>query len=173
MIIYKDYVTGDELFTDSYKMKLVDGVIYEVEGKYIQRKVGDVVLAGANPSQEEQEEESEEGTESGIDVVLNQRLVEAKFYENKEDYTKYIKAYMKSLMKRVEETKPAELDAFKKGAQEAVKSLLGRHGNMQFFMGESMDSDKGMVIPVEYKDTPTGQVPTLYFFKHGLVEEKV
>jgi hypothetical protein len=33
MIIYMDVFTGDELCSDSYPMKVVDDLYYEVEGK--------------------------------------------------------------------------------------------------------------------------------------------
>jgi len=33
MKIYKDVFSGDELFSDTYPMKLVDDCIYEVYGK--------------------------------------------------------------------------------------------------------------------------------------------
>lgn len=29
------YVSGDEMFSDTYKMKLIDGVMYEVYGKVL------------------------------------------------------------------------------------------------------------------------------------------
>ena len=40
--------SNDKLFSDSYKVNLVDGVLYEVVGKYETCKEGKVVLAGAN-----------------------------------------------------------------------------------------------------------------------------
>ena len=64
-------------------MKLVDECIYEVTGKYVTRREGDIVLAGSNASQEEQDEGTDETSVSGIDVVLNQRLVEAPFLQDK------------------------------------------------------------------------------------------
>ena len=56
MRIYKDIFTGDRMFSDCYKVKLVDEVIYEVYGKLITRKQGDVQIDGFNPSAEEASE---------------------------------------------------------------------------------------------------------------------
>jgi len=173
MLIYKDAITGDEMFSDSYKIKLVDDVIYEVTGKYVTRKLGDVVLAGANASQEEQDEGTEESAESGIDVCLNQRLVEVPFLGDKKAYMGYIKDYMKALLKRVEANSPKELETFKKNIQPAVKKIMDRHDNLQFFTGESMNASEGMVALVEYRDIDGTDTPILSFFKHGLIEEKV
>jgi len=173
MIIYKDAITGDELFSDSYKIKLVNEVIYEVTGKYVTRKEGDIVLAGSNASQEEQDEGTDETSVSGIDVVLNQRLVEVPFMGDKKAYQGYIKDYMKALVKRVEEKTPNEVEKFKKNVQTAVKGILEKHGDLQFFTGESMNAAEGMVALVEYRDVDGTDIPILSFFKHGLIEEKV
>lgn len=87
-------VAGDEMFSDTYRMKLVDEVIYEVTGTLIQRKAGDIQLDGANPSAEEADEGTDEAVESGVDVVLNHRLCETGF-SDKKSYTAYLKDYMK------------------------------------------------------------------------------
>merc|ERR1712230_85314 len=55
MIIYKDILTGDEIISDSYDLKEVDGAVYEVDCAMI--TLGAVeVNTGANASAEEAEE---------------------------------------------------------------------------------------------------------------------
>lgn len=83
------------MFSDSYKMKLVDEVVYEVYGKLVQRKQGDIEIAGFNPSAEEADEGTDENVESGVDVVLNHRLMETFAFGDKKSYTSYLKDYMK------------------------------------------------------------------------------
>lgn len=83
------------MFSDSFKMKLVDDVVYEVYGKLIQRKQGDVTIEGFNPSAEEASEDCDEAVESGVDVVLNHRLCETYAFNDKKSYTAYLKDYMK------------------------------------------------------------------------------
>lgn len=95
MRIYKDIFTGDEMFSDSFKMKLIDDVLYEVTGKLISRSQGDVQLDGANPSAEEADEGTDAATETGIDVVLNHRLAESYAFGDKKSFTLYLKDYMK------------------------------------------------------------------------------
>lgn len=85
---------GDEMFSDTYKMKLVSEVMYEVTGKLETRKLGDVQLAGSNPSAEEADEGTEDAVESGVDIVLNHRLAETGFSDKKQ-FTVYLKDYMK------------------------------------------------------------------------------
>ncbi|CAD6237978.1 GSCOCG00008358001-RA-CDS [Cotesia congregata] len=95
MRIYKDIFTGDELFSDTFKIKLVDDVLYEVYGKFITRKQGDIHIDGANPSAEEATESTDEACVSGVDIVLNHGLVESYAFGDKKSYTLYLKDYMK------------------------------------------------------------------------------
>ncbi|XP_017102307.2 translationally-controlled tumor protein homolog [Drosophila bipectinata] len=171
MKIYKDIITGDEMFADTYKMKLVDEVIYEVYGKLITRQGDDIVLAGANASAEEADEGTEITSETGVDVVLNHRLQECFAFGDKKSYTLYLKDYMKKVLAKLEENSPDQVDVFKTNMNKAMKDILGRFKELQFFTGESMDCD-GMVALVEYREIDGDSVPVLMFFKHGLEEEK-
>lgn len=83
------------MFSDTYKMKLIDDVLYEVTGKLISRSQGDVQIDGFNASAEEADEGTETVTESGVDVVLNHRLAETYAFNDKKSYTLYLKDYMK------------------------------------------------------------------------------
>lgn len=169
MRIYKDVITGDEMFSDTYKIKLVDQVLYEVYGKLVTRKGGDIQLDGANPSAEEASEDCDEAVESGVDIVLNHRLVETSF--DKKGYMAYLKDYMKKIVERLQEKEPDQVDVFKTNMNKVMKELLGRFKDMQFFTGENMDPD-GMIVLIEYKDVDGENIPVLYAFKHGLEEEK-
>jgi len=170
MRIYKDMFTGDEMFSDTYKIKLIDEVMYEVYGKLVTRKHGDVQIDGANPSAEEAQEATEEGVESGVDIVLNHRLQET-FAFDKKGYMGYLKEYMKKIVDRLQEKDPSQVDVFKTNINKVMKDFLGRFKDLQFFTGESMDPD-GMVAIIEYKDVDGDNIPILYCFKHGLDEEK-
>ncbi|XP_025835295.1 translationally-controlled tumor protein homolog [Agrilus planipennis] len=171
MKIYKDIITGDEMFSDTYKVKLIDDVLYEVYGKHIQRKQGDINIDGFNPSAEEELEGCEEGLESGVDIVLNHRLAESYAFGDKKSYTAYLKDYMKKLVAKLEEKAPDQVDVFKTNMNKVMKDILGRFKDLQFFTGESMDVD-GMVALLEYREIDGESVPVLMFFKHGLEEEK-
>lgn len=171
MRIYKDIFTGDEMFSDSYKMKLVDEVVYEVYGKLVQRKHGDIQLDGANPSAEEVDEGTDSSIESGVDVVLNHRLSETYAFGDKKSYTLYLKDYMKKLVEKLQEKSPDQVDIFKTNMNKVMKDILGRFKELQFFTGESMEIE-GMVGLMEYREIDGQSVPVLMFFKHGLDEEK-
>ena len=171
MRIYKDIFNGDEMFSDSYPIMLVHGVMYEVTGKYVSRKAGEVILAGANPSAEEADEGAEDALESGCDIVLANRLVENFGFATKKHYLAYLKEYMNRVFAKLNETNPEEVSTFKSKMNEVVKTLMGRFKELQFFTGESMDVD-GMIALMEYRDIDGESRPVMMFFKHGLVEEK-
>lgn len=62
------------------------------------RKQGDVQIQGFNPSAEEADEGTDEAVESGVDIVMNHRLVESYAFGDKKSYTLYLKDYMKKLV---------------------------------------------------------------------------
>jgi len=170
MRIYKDIITGDEMFSDSYKMKLVDDVIYEVTGTLVSRSL-DFALSGANPSAEEADEGTDALVESGVDIVINHRLCETYAFSDKKSFTAYLKDYMKKIIAKLSETKPEEVDTFKNNINKQMKDILGRFKELQFFTGESMEIE-GMVAMCEYRDIDGTQKPVFMFFKHGLEEIK-
>jgi hypothetical protein len=171
MRVYKDLFTGDEMFCDSYKMKLVDNVVYEVYGKHVSRKEGDIVLAGSNPSAEEADEGTDDSVVSGVDIILNQRLQECYAFNDKKAFTGYLKDYMKKLVAKLQETNPDEVEVFKTNIQKFSKEILGKFKDLSFYTGESMDPE-AMIAILDYKDVDGEEVPVMYFFKHGLLEEK-
>lgn len=172
MIIFKDRISEDELFSDVYDFKLVDDIVYEVKGKYVTRRTdcSDVNI-GANASAEGGEEELEEGaTTSGVDVTLDNRLTETNF--DKKTYLTTIKGYMKSILKKLEVDEPERCDIFKTNAAKFIKEITAkdRFKELQFFTGESMNPD-GLVCLLEWRED--GAVPVMMFLKDGVIGEKV
>lgn len=176
MLIYKDLFSDDELCSDTYPCKVLDGVIICVRGKYTTETTSlDGSKFGANASEEAPDEGGDDPSSvSGVDVVLANRLIETGFA--KKDYLIYIKKYIARVLERlVKDGKKTEeeIGEIKKGLQKQVKLIITDFKEYQFFMGESAD-ENGMMIPMKYEDEACGKsTPHLYFFKHGLIEEKV
>ena len=171
MKIFKDVFSGDELFSDTYRWRLVNDVVYEIYGKHISRSWEEIQLEGSNASTEEANEATGETSESGVDVVLNHRLVETCF-RTKKDYTKHLKDYMKRLIKYLEDNnRGGEVEQFKTNITQVLKNLLGKFEDLQFFTGESIHAD-GMIMILHYKEVDGEETPCLISFKHGLLEEK-
>ncbi|KAJ8013024.1 hypothetical protein DPEC_G00049010 [Dallia pectoralis] len=169
MIIYKDIVTGDEMFSDIYKIKeSPNGLLFEVEGKMVSRTEDiDESLLGANASAELQNDGCESSMVSGVDIVLNHKLQETSF--TKDSYKRYIKDYMKAIKTKLEVNNPDRVKPFMTGAQEEIKKIMGNIKNYQFFTGESMNPD-GMVGLLDFRED--GITPFMTFFKDGLEIEK-
>jgi len=168
MIIYKDIISGDEMFSDIYKIK-DNGIIIEVEGKMISRSEDNIdgALLGANESQEEGGEDLESTTVSGVDIVLNHKLSETGF--DKTSFIAYIKEYMKTIKGKLSESDPERVKPFMAGAQDEVKKILSNFKNYQFYTGESMNAE-GMVGLLDFRED--GITPFMIFFKDGLEIEK-
>jgi hypothetical protein len=172
MIIYKDiFHESDELLSDTYKIKIVDDIILEVDGKTITCKPGDTsgVDIGGNASAEGGGDDVEDAdTVTGCNIVLAHRLSATGF--DKKGWTVYIKDYMKRILKKLEESDPDRAKVFKANAPGVVKKILGSFKDWEMFTGESMDPE-GSLVYMNYRED--GMTPYLWFFKDGLLEEKV
>ncbi|KAJ9638390.1 hypothetical protein H2201_002688 [Coniosporium apollinis] len=169
MIIYKDIITGDEIISDSYNLKEVDGAVYEADCKKI--TIGnDNIDIGANPSAEEADEALEEGAQQVIDVVHSFRLNETSF--DKKSYLGHLKTYMKKVKEAMKEKGASddEIKDFEKGASAYAKKIVANFKDYEFLIGESMDPD-GMVVLLNYRED--GVTPFVTVWKHGLTEMKV
>jgi len=164
MLLYTDIISGDELITDAFDLKVVDDIVYEVDGKLISVKEGDVDI-GANPSAEEQEESLESNEEKIINIIHSNRLSKTTF--DKKSYLSYLKDYMKKIAEKLPEDRK---EAFKSGAQAYAKKVVANFKDFEFYTGETMDPE-GMVILVNYRED--GITPYFIFWKDGLKEVKL
>merc|ERR1711939_1093639 len=147
MIIYKDILTGDEIISDSYDLKEVDGAVYEVDCA--------MITLGAVE----------------VNTVANSfRLNSTQF--DKKSYLSHLKTYMKKVKEALKEKNAPEetITAFEKGAQAYAKKIVANFKDYDFYIGESMDPD-GMVVLMNYRED--GVTPFVTVWKHGLVEMKV
>ncbi|KAJ6515849.1 translationally controlled tumor protein [Mycena sanguinolenta] len=167
MLLYEDIITGDEMFSDAFPVKIVDDIVYEVDCAMIVVKEGDVDI-GANPSAEEQEESLEEGAKQVNNVVHSFRLQSTAF--DKKSFLTYLKGYMKAVKTKLGETNPDRVDAFEKGAQNFAKKLVGNFKDYEFYTGETMNPD-GMIALLNYRED--GVTPYFTFWKDGLKEIKL
>lgn len=167
MIIYKDVISGDELLSDAYDLKLVDDAVYEADCAMVNVGGGDVDI-GANPSAEDAEEGVEDGSETVNNVVYSFRLQQTQF--DKKSFLVYIKGYMKKVKAYLQEHNPDAVSVFEKGATTYVKKVVGSFKDWDFYTGESMDPD-AMIIMLNYRED--GTTPFVAVWKHGVQEEKI
>ncbi|KAI0435108.1 translationally controlled tumor-associated [Xylaria sp. FL1042] len=171
MIIFTDAISEskDELLSDSFNYKEVDGVIYEADCAMIEIGAVDVDT-GANASAEEADEGTDDTAVKVNNIVHSFRLQPTSF--DKASYGSYLKGYMKKVLAHLKEkgAPESEIDTFKKGAAAFSKKVLGSFKDWEFYTGESMDVD-GMVVLLNYRED--GVTPYVAVWKHGLNEMKV
>jgi len=179
MKIFKDIFSGDEVCTDTHPMKPTGNpAVICVQGKF--QKVSNAIdesLIGGNKSAEGGDEGTDDAEKTVLNIVESHQLTETGF-KNKKEYMKYIKEYMKNLIPKVAEQSQEEVAVFKKGSEEFVKSVIANFDQYQFFMSEKWGEGaegEGMIILLKFeqKEGDDEEKPYFYFFKHGLVEEKV
>merc|ERR1711970_943112 len=156
MLIYKDFISGDELCSDSYPMKeLHDGAIMEVSGSNIKEDGGiDESLIGGNASAE--------GEDAGAGAD------DSAFA--KKDFKVYMKDYLKKTIDHLKaEGKDDRIPAFKKGAQAAMMEIMNSFKDWVLYTGESMDPEGSLVFGNYRED---GITPYFWYFKDALNEEK-
>lgn len=136
----QDIITGDEIISDSYDLKLIDGVVYEADCKKI--TIGPIeVNTGANASAEEAEEGADDQSETKIDIVHSFRLNETSF--DKKSYLSHLKGYMKAVKEKLKANGASEdtIKEFESGASGYAKKIVSNFKDYEFFIGESMDPD--------------------------------
>jgi len=65
---------------------------------------------------------------------------------------------------------PPRVAAFQAAAQNIVKQIIANFDDYTFYTGSSMDVDAGVALMFYRED---GITPAFWFFKDGLIEEKV
>eukprot|EP00744_Colponema_vietnamica_P000217 GILI01000393.1.p1 GENE.GILI01000393.1~~GILI01000393.1.p1 ORF type:complete len:178 (-),score=69.84 GILI01000393.1:66-569(-) len=159
MKVFTDIISGDELLSDSYDVNTIfEGAVYEVDSKLVQVGGESFDIGCGNEFGGGGEDE---GVDDSVAKVIN--LVNAFQYTetpySKKDYQLSIKNYMKEIKTRLDESNPEASAEFVRGAQQAIKDILSRFDDFQFFTGSSMNPD-AMLIPAYYKEG--AEAPTFY-----------
>lgn len=134
MIIYKDIVTGDELFSDIFNPRPPsqdDDFVISVDAKMISRKTDEIsdAVFGGNASKEEQAEHVEGAKDQmDLDIKLNHNLEDvSNFFQEKKEVTSYLKKYCKNLATKLGEGEcegdKEKLQKFKDGCTSKEKKL--------------------------------------------------
>ena len=177
--IYVSFFVGEDVFTDSFKMEVVDDLLYKVHGKYKFEDMGvsDAAIGG-NKSEENPEEETTDDRVLVLDIVQASKLEVTPDLVSKKDYKGAMKTYIGKLMKSVKENNPDKLPLYKAKAQELLLDLLKDHDKVTIYYtsGDCLDKEGMPVIAVddELRDSgpKVGDTFKLYAWIDGLKEEK-
>merc|ERR1712033_105103 len=181
MILYKDLFTTFDVFTDVYKIELVDDLYYNVSGKYIveDSSVDDSVFGGNKSAEAEEEDDGEEDNKVLIpDIVAASKLQQVPTIVSKNDFKDYIKKYVGKLIKKVAEENPDRASFLKANLNEKfVMPLLKDFKGLRFYAsdGDEFDLEGGLIyISQEAPDgeETAGTKCTARILKDALWEEK-
>ncbi|KAK1442123.1 hypothetical protein BgAZ_401530 [Babesia gibsoni] len=174
MLVYKDLFTGDEVCSDAYahldpfdKAEFAE-VAFEVKASKVAKGNEDYGIA-CNDDEEGGGAPAavDPSVEMVIDIVDAFRLQETPF--TKAEYTGYIKKYIKRVTAHLEEHNADRVARFKEDIQKFVKHVLANFGDFEFYIGESLDLESGLVYAY-YNGEEVA--PRLVYLKDCLTEER-
>lgn len=143
MVVYKDVITGDVLFSVECNIQLVDDSVYLVDCN-----VGN----------------DEEGELENIVEKFNLQPVSY----DKRSFMVQLKGYMKSVTKYLQQNDPSTAEHFETGVQTYLKGVHTNLGDYDFYTGASKNPN-GMVILINSRGD--GSSPYALFWKHGVIAE--
>lgn len=149
------------MFSDALKVKEIEDIVYEVEGKYV--KENDACGIPSN----DDGEGLDDGERTVINVVSAHKLSQTNI--TKPQYQAWLKAYMGKLKTHLEATNPDRVKPFMASAAAFAKKVLTSFKDYDFYQSESL-SDDGQIILLGYGED--GQTPTFYFWKDAIKSEK-
>ncbi|KJK66037.1 Translationally controlled tumor protein [Aspergillus parasiticus SU-1] len=154
MTLFTDVISGDEMFSDAFPIKVVDDIVYEVDCALIKvDREHDIST----------EEEEEDNTILVNNLVHSFNLTRTSL--DKKTYMLYLKGYMKKILKHVKETNPDRAEAFEQGAAQYAKKIIANFKDLEHYVGASVDPD-AMVAILNYRED--GVTPYFTFWKDGL-----
>jgi hypothetical protein len=142
MKVFKDIFSGDEMFSDSYPHESVHGAaMWRVKSKYVPKD--DNIVIHEKGAFDADEPEDTGAVEMVNNIIDSFHLQEVQL--TKKDFMAYVKGYLKRSCAWLKENgKEDRVKDFQKGATEAVKFIVGKHDEFQFYVGQSFDMEAGL-----------------------------
>ncbi|OGM47696.1 hypothetical protein ABOM_004276 [Aspergillus bombycis] len=161
MRIYTDVISGDEMLSDAFPIKVVDDAVYEVDCKFIEISQGHDVDISSDPSAEE----VDDNVAKVNNVVHAFNLIPAAF--DKKSYRAHLSGYIYRIKSHLQATDPARVEAFERNASQYATKILNNISSFEFYTGASINND-GMVALLNYRED--GITPFFTFWMDGLRE---
>jgi len=176
MIIFKDIITGDEMFSDAFEFEdNFQEAFYKLKIKKVQ--CGGDQLDGAAFGFNASEECPDEGAVDAADVktvwdvVNGHQLEQGLEYADKKSFGVYFKVFAKAVLNKLKEDGMDDVaDDFKKKAPNAMAYLKKEIKDCEVWTGSSQNPD-GSAGYINW-DSETDE-PYMLFFKHAIIAEKV
>merc|ERR1712183_10921 len=174
---FKCKTTGQDVFTDSFKIELLHDLMYKVHGSY---KTEDYTISdaliGGNKSEED-------GAESNVAVVADiakaSELVEADYIVSSKEKKEIIKTYSKKVIKKIKEEQPDKVANYQKNLPTLINEIVKDCKRLHIYYTNGDEFDKfGMPILVvddedlSERSAKPGDKFKLYAWYDELDEEK-
>jgi len=182
MEILKDVLTNKEVGTTALKLVKItpeaDKNWYCIQGRQMTVD-GTIVLAGANPSAEDEAEIGGDDSETVVDVIHNHSLFKVADSSSltRKEFKKIWQSYLKHLISKLDADKKKEMKANFKAIDDFAKATFygsaakGHYDELEFYVPDGCCLDgESMLIPARWLDGQTA--PAFYYLKSGLELEK-
>ncbi|KAM7542126.1 hypothetical protein Aperf_G00000005481 [Anoplocephala perfoliata] len=159
MTLYKDFLTGDKMFSDALPIKKVNDYIWEVEGN-------DTRVKEADPSAVDAEEAGENNV---VDIVYLFGL-ESMMPGTLKDYQAYLEKYLGKVNERIDKKYPAKKADFQNTVMDYFKrNIFEKFKDWAFYRTPSRNFPNQYLIPSNVRED--GVTQYFVFITEGLDEE--
>lgn len=182
MKLFRDVVTNCEVFSDAFKIDIVDDAYYVIHGKIVaQSNDIDDSKIGGNKSEEAGSDDVDSSTTIACDLITSFQLDETVSVVSKKDVKEKVSDYGKKLAKHLKEQgEEDKVDAAKSTLLTFLKFVRENHDKFKYYAGQGDGFDvDGVLLALETinedpdKGDQVGDSCKLYCPKAGLVEEKL
>jgi len=165
--IYRDLVSGCEMFSVAHPHKLMAGndAIVCVQSMMIKEN-GDAIDVGGGShfgGEDPDAAQLDDGEVIVNNIIATAGLVEVAY--KKKALVEWAKPYLVKTKARLEKERPGRVEAFMKGAQEFVQKLVKEFDEYIIYVNAELDYE-GALAFARFEDGET--VPKFYFFRDGL-----
>ena len=178
MIIYKDLLSDDEMFSDAFEFEEnFLGAFYKLKPKMVavDHSIDNNAFA-FNPSAEDEEDNDNTDTTDVVknwDVVNASKLSQLPGYSSATDFREaYFRKYCKAVYNKPE-GRENDAQEWIKAANAGFKFMKKDFGGYEMFAGDSWSNCDGIVSMGYLNWENNGQDPYMLFFKHAIVKVKV
>lgn len=164
-----------DVFTDAFKIELVDDLVYVVTGKLIECSTDiDESAIGGNKSAEDTTDDVKSDAVLIGNIIDGANLQEIPSIASKSDFKTAVKKYADKLVKKVSETDAERGNFLKTNMSKAIAPILKDFKNLQFFAtdGDELDLDGMIIIYEQLGEYKVGTEVKITVFKDGVFDEK-
>merc|ERR1712151_862328 len=163
VIVQKCVFSGSEMCSDAFETtESYDGFIIECPSQMVTKDAMQFDIGDSDDVNDEAQ------TVNNVADGFGMSAMDLK----KGAFQAYIKKFMGKVKTHLEENNADRVADFMKNATAAVKYLLGKFDDLEFFLGDNDPTMEGHIGIACWKDPEADSAPTFFYFKDALKGEK-